>query len=53
MQHRIPVASLGPDGAAMRPALEACVHCGFCLPRVQPIGYSAKKWTRRADASSS
>jgi len=32
MQHHIPVASLGPDGAAMARAVEACVHCGFCLP---------------------
>src|SRR6266542_3046011 len=32
MQHHIPVDSLGPDGAAMARAVEACVHCGFCLP---------------------
>jgi glycolate oxidase iron-sulfur subunit len=32
MQHRIPVASLGPSGAHMARAVEACVHCGFCLP---------------------
>jgi glycolate oxidase iron-sulfur subunit len=32
MQHRIPVESLPPDGAAMARAVETCVHCGFCLP---------------------
>ncbi len=32
MQHRIPVAELGPEGEAMAHAIEACVHCGFCLP---------------------
>jgi glycolate oxidase iron-sulfur subunit len=32
MQHRIPVESLGHDGAAMARAVETCVHCGFCLP---------------------
>lgn len=32
MQHRIPVSSLGPDGASMARAVETCVHCGFCLP---------------------
>ena len=32
MQHRIPVESLGPGGGAMARAVEACVHCGFCLP---------------------
>jgi glycolate oxidase iron-sulfur subunit len=32
MQHRIPVESLPPGGAGMARAVEACVHCGFCLP---------------------
>ncbi len=32
MQHRIPVESLPPGGAAMARAVETCVHCGFCLP---------------------
>ena len=32
MQHRIPVAQLGPQGKHMASAVEACVHCGFCLP---------------------
>ena len=32
MQHRIPVAALGPSGPHMARAVEACVHCGFCLP---------------------
>ena len=31
MQHEIPVATLGPQGEAMAHAVEACVHCGFCL----------------------
>lgn len=32
MQHRIPVAQLGPQAKHMASAVEACVHCGFCLP---------------------
>lgn len=32
MQHKIPVQSLGPQGEIMAHAIEACVHCGFCLP---------------------
>ncbi|MCS7218146.1 MAG: heterodisulfide reductase-related iron-sulfur binding cluster [Thermus sp.] len=32
MQHRIPVETLGPEGEVMAHAIEACVHCGFCLP---------------------
>ncbi|KIX84344.1 glycolate oxidase subunit GlcF [Thermus filiformis] len=32
MQHRIPVETLGKEGEAMAHAIEACVHCGFCLP---------------------
>jgi len=32
MQHRIPVESLPSGGRAMARAVEACVHCGFCLP---------------------
>lgn len=32
MQHRIPVDQLGPEGQVMAHAVEACVHCGFCLP---------------------
>ncbi|PZN12532.1 MAG: glycolate oxidase iron-sulfur subunit [Bacillota bacterium] len=31
MQHRIPVEELGPAGPGMAAAIEACVHCGFCL----------------------
>jgi glycolate oxidase iron-sulfur subunit len=31
MQHTIPVDEIGPTGAAMAGAVEACVHCGFCL----------------------
>ncbi|MDH3584320.1 MAG: heterodisulfide reductase-related iron-sulfur binding cluster [Phycisphaerae bacterium] len=32
MQHQIPIAELGPTGEAMAGAVQACVHCGFCLP---------------------
>lgn len=32
MKHSIPPDSLGPRGVAMTGAIEACVHCGFCLP---------------------
>lgn len=32
MQHKIPVQTLGPQGEIMAHAVEACVHCGFCLP---------------------
>ncbi|NIP87361.1 MAG: 2-hydroxy-acid oxidase, partial [Planctomycetales bacterium] len=32
MQHRIHVTDVGAHGAAMAHAVEACVHCGFCLP---------------------
>ena len=31
MQHTIPVDQLGPAGQVMAHAIEACVHCGFCL----------------------
>ncbi|MEC8895273.1 MAG: 4Fe-4S dicluster domain-containing protein, partial [Planctomycetota bacterium] len=32
MQHRIEAGNLGAEGPAMLAAIEACVHCGFCLP---------------------
>ena len=32
MQHAIPEERYGPAGADMAAAVEACVHCGFCLP---------------------
>jgi glycolate oxidase iron-sulfur subunit len=32
MQHNIPLEKYGAQGAAMAEAVEACVHCGFCLP---------------------
>ena len=32
MQHKIPTAEIGPRGEKMAAAVEACVHCGFCLP---------------------
>jgi len=32
LRHSIPVETLGPQAHAMAHAVEACVHCGFCLP---------------------
>lgn len=32
MHHRIQSGDLGAEGPAMLEAIEACVHCGFCLP---------------------
>lgn len=32
MQHEIPIDQLGDRGQAMASAVQACVHCGFCLP---------------------
>lgn len=32
MRHDIPVEKLGPMGKDMADAIQACVHCGFCLP---------------------
>jgi len=32
MQHKIDPQSLGSHGEIMAHAIEACVHCGFCLP---------------------
>lgn len=32
MKHEIPIETLGAAGARMAAAVEACVHCGFCLP---------------------
>lgn len=32
MQHKIPIGEIGPHGEPMSRAVEACVHCGFCLP---------------------
>src|SRR5436189_4282237 len=31
MLHKIPTEKFGPLGAPMTHAVEACVHCGFCL----------------------
>jgi glycolate oxidase iron-sulfur subunit len=31
MLHQIPTEKLGPLGAPMTGAVQACVHCGFCL----------------------
>ncbi len=31
MQHAIPVEKIGPLGVPMANAVQACVHCGFCL----------------------
>ncbi|MGB6044689.1 MAG: glycolate oxidase subunit GlcF [Pirellulales bacterium] len=32
MQHQIAIDEAGPNATAMSKAVEACVHCGFCLP---------------------
>ena len=32
MQHVIDKTSLGPKAHALTQGVEACVHCGFCLP---------------------
>lgn len=32
MNNDIPVKQLGPQGEVMAHAVDACVHCGFCLP---------------------
>jgi glycolate oxidase iron-sulfur subunit len=32
MRHTIPGDTLGPRGPALTAPIEACVHCGFCLP---------------------
>jgi glycolate oxidase iron-sulfur subunit len=32
VQHSIKLHELPPQGEAMAKAVEACVHCGFCLP---------------------
>ena len=32
MKHALPVERLGPVGPEMAEAVQACVHCGFCLP---------------------
>ena len=32
MNHDIPVLALGGQGEVMAHAVDACVHCGFCLP---------------------
>ncbi len=31
MRHHVPVETLGPLGPSMAQAIQACVHCGFCL----------------------
>lgn len=32
MQHNIPIQEIGPLAEPMAEAVQACVHCGFCLP---------------------
>jgi len=32
VRHDIPAGALGPQGPGMAAAVDACVHCGFCLP---------------------
>ncbi|HUF63171.1 MAG TPA: heterodisulfide reductase-related iron-sulfur binding cluster [Verrucomicrobiales bacterium] len=38
MQHRIDPEELGPSGLGMTRAVQACVHCGFCLPACPTYG---------------
>jgi glycolate oxidase iron-sulfur subunit len=41
MQHTIQIEKYGPRGEAMLGAIQACVHCGFCLaacPTYQVLG---------------
>ena len=32
MRHKLPIEDLGPTGPLIGEAIQACVHCGFCLP---------------------
>ncbi len=38
MKHNIPAEKLGPAGTLMAEAIQACVHCGFCLPTCPTYG---------------
>src|SRR5580698_6473987 len=38
MLHSIPPDKHGPLGAPMARAVQACVHCGFCLPACPTYG---------------
>lgn len=38
MQHVIDKELLGPKAKALTQGVEACVHCGFCLPTCPTYG---------------
>ena len=47
MQHAIRPEQHGPMGEAMAKAVQACVHCGFCLPACPTCGSCISTLIRR------